>query len=59
MSKNQSDIEAFQDQWSKRGWHVKILDFSPDIVLVELNGAFSAQQLEKIAEFLREIADVD
>ena len=57
MSKDPSDVEAFEEQWKKKGWHVKLLDFSPDIILVELDGSFSAQQLEKIAGFLREAAD--
>jgi hypothetical protein len=57
MSKTQSDIEAFQEQWAKRGRDVRILDFSPDVVLVQLNGPFSVQEIEKIAEFLREIED--
>ena len=56
MSKSESDIEAFQEQWSKRGRNVRILDFR-DIVLADINGPFSAAELEKIAEFLRECED--
>jgi len=59
MSKNPEDVRAFESQWKERGWHVKILDFSPDVILVELDGSFSAQQLEKIAEFVRECGDND
>jgi hypothetical protein len=57
MSKNESDIQAFIDQWNKRGRDVRILDFSPDIILAEINGAFSAAELEQIAEFIRECED--
>jgi hypothetical protein len=57
MSKNPSDIEAFQEQWAKRGRDVRVLDFSPDVILVQLSGPFSVQELEKISEFLRECAD--
>ena len=57
MSKNESDIQAFIDQRNKRGRDVRILDFSPDIILAEINGAFSAAELEQIAEFIRECED--
>lgn len=57
MSKNPSDITEFQKQWSDRGRDVRILDFSPDVILAQLAGPYSAQELERIAEFLREVAD--
>ena len=59
MPKENSDIQAFEKQFKDRGRDVRILDFSPDVILADLHGPFSAQELEKIAEFLREVADVD
>jgi hypothetical protein len=57
MSKSESDIQAFQDQWSKRGRNVRILDFSPDIILAWLDGPYSANELRNIAFFLDECED--
>ena len=53
------DLKDYEQQWKDKGRDVRILDFSPDVILADLHGPFSAQELERIAEFLREIADVD
>jgi hypothetical protein len=57
MAKDASDIQAFERQFKDRGRDVRVLDFSPDVILVQLAGPFSAQELERIAEFLRECGD--
>jgi hypothetical protein len=57
MSKELSDVKAFESQWKDRGRDVRILDFSPDIILAQLAGPFSANELRNIAFFLDECED--
>jgi hypothetical protein len=55
--KDPTDVEAFQEQWATRGRDVRILDFSPDVILAQLAGPFSANELRKIVSFLEECED--
>jgi hypothetical protein len=57
MSKSPEDLKAFESQWKNRGRDVRILDFSPDVVLAQVNGAYSANELRRIAGFLDECED--
>ena len=57
MMKPPEDTRAFEEWWQKRGRDVRILDFSPDVILCQLAGAFSWQELERIVEFLKECED--
>jgi len=50
------DIEEFQDIWKKQGRFVRVLRF-PEIVLVDINSTFSANELRRIASFLDECED--
>jgi hypothetical protein len=54
MPKNLEDTKAFESQWKNRGRDVRILDFSPDVILAQLVGPFSANELRNIASFLEE-----
>ena len=51
------DTKAFEKQWKDRGRDVRILDFSPDVILAQLAGPFSAIELHLIASFLDECED--
>jgi hypothetical protein len=57
MPKNLEDTKAFESQWKDRGRDVRILDFSPDVILAQLAGPFSANELRNIAFFLDECED--
>jgi hypothetical protein len=57
MPKNLDDTKAFESQWKNRGRDVRILDFSPDVILADLHGPFSANELRNIAFFLDECED--
>ena len=57
MSVSPDDCKAFESQWKVWGRDVRILDFSPDVILCQLAGAFSWQELERIVEFLKECED--
>jgi hypothetical protein len=58
MTKSNEDIKEFEHQWSDKGRDVRILDFSPDVILVQIAGAYSANELRRIASFLDECEDV-
>ena len=58
MTKSNEDMKAFEHQWVNRGRDVRILDFSPDVILVQIAGAYSANELRRIASFLDECEDV-
>lgn len=52
------DTKAFEQQWKNKGRDVRILDFSPDVILAQLAGPFSAIELHLIASFLDECEEV-
>ena len=57
MSKSPEDIQRFNEQWQRQGRFVRVLQF-PQVVLVDINSTFSANELRRIASFLDECEDV-
>ena len=57
MQKSPEDLREYERQWRDKGRDVRILDFSPDVILVQIVGAYSANELRRIASFLDECED--
>jgi len=57
MQKSPEDLREYERQWRDKGRDVRILDFSPDVILVQIVGAYSANELRRISSFLDECED--
>ena len=51
------DFKDFEKQWRDKGRNVQIVNFAPDVVVVDLNGLFSANELRALADFLDSVED--
>jgi hypothetical protein len=50
------DLKDYEQQWKDKVRDVRILDF-PDVILADLHGPFSANELRALADFLDSVEE--